>query len=95
MASARTILFGLGMGMWVTLFMNLRVRCVMMNNVVWFGFRGQSRVARVWCRPCQGRLVSRYLRISGRVSIIRPTVPGTMSGRSGCGTGQRGVVGGP
>lgn len=34
-----------------------------------------------------------YLRISGRVSTIWSTIPGTVSSRSGCGTGQGGVVG--
>ncbi len=34
-----------------------------------------------------------YLRISARVSTIWSTVPGTVSSRSGRGTGQGGVVG--
>lgn len=34
-----------------------------------------------------------HLRISGRVSVVGSTVPGTVRGRSSCGTGQGGVVG--
>lgn len=34
-----------------------------------------------------------YLRISARVSTIWSTVPSTVRSRSGCGTGQGGVVG--
>lgn len=34
-----------------------------------------------------------YLRISARVSAIWTTIPGTVGSRSGCGTGQSGVMG--
>lgn len=91
-AHARTILFGLGMGMWITFVVNLRVRCIITYDDVWLGFWGQSRVARIGCRPCYGRFVKWYLRISGRVSIIGSTVRGAVGGRSGCRTSQGGVM---
>lgn len=91
-AHVRTILFSFGMSMWITLMMNLRVRCIVMYNNVWLGFWGQGRVARVGCRPCEGRFMKGYLRISGRVSIIGSTVTGTLGDRRGCGTGQGSIV---
>lgn len=40
MTRARTILISFGMGVWITLVMNLRVWYVIMHNYVWLCFRG-------------------------------------------------------
>lgn len=92
MTRRRIILIGFGMSVWVTLVVHLSVRCLVMNDNVWFQLRGERRVAGIGCGSWNGRFVNGYLRIFIRIFGIGSTISIITVGRRGRRPGQSRVI---